>query len=55
MSALRKPRPAVEVGMAMMAAAMLWIPCIDAIAKFLGEHVPPGQIAASLSLLNLCN
>lgn len=47
MSAPRKPRPAVEVGMAMMAAAMLWIPCIDAIAKVLGEHVPPGQIAAS--------
>ncbi len=33
--------------MAMMAAGMLWIPCIDAIAKFLGESVPPGQIAAS--------
>lgn len=40
-------RTAVEVGMFMMAAAMLWIPVIDAIAKILGDHVPAGQVAAS--------
>ncbi len=33
--------------MIMMATAMLCIPAVDAIAKTLGAHIPPGQVSAS--------
>jgi S-adenosylmethionine uptake transporter len=45
MSAATRPRHPTEIAMAMMVLAMLLVPAIDAIAKFLTDTLAPGQIA----------
>jgi len=46
-------RSSIETGMLMMAAGVVIIPGIDAIAKYLGDSLAPGQIAACRFLFQL--